>query len=108
MFWKECQRPMIGHRSKEASQLQRNISDKLKTLFYTNNEILLSTSSGSGLMEASARCLTNKRVAVFSIGSFGDRWYDMATSNGVPADLFKSELGNITTPEMVENALVDK
>lgn len=97
--------PMIGHRSKEASQLQRNISDKLKKLFYTNNEILLSTSSGSGLMEASVRCLTKKRAAVFSIGSFGDRWYEMATSNGVPADLFKSEPGTITTKEMVESAL---
>nr|WP_312576454.1 alanine--glyoxylate aminotransferase family protein [Sedimentibacter sp.] len=97
--------PMIGHRSKEASQLQRNISDKLRTLFYTNNEILLSTSSGSGLMESSVRCLTKKRVAVFSIGSFGDRWYDMATANGVPADLFKSELGSITMPEMVDDVL---
>jgi len=97
--------PMIGHRSKEASQLQRSISEKLKKLFYTNNEILLSTSSGSGLMEASVRCLTIKRAAVFSIGSFGDRWYEMATSNGVPADLFNSELGSITTPEMVEEVL---
>lgn len=97
--------PMIGHRGKEASKLQRDISDKLKRLFYTENEILLSTSSGSGLMEASVRCLTKKRAAVFSIGSFGDRWYEMATSNGVPADLFKSELGSITTPEMVHEAL---
>lgn len=97
--------PMIGHRSKEASQLQRNISNKLRTLFYTNNEILLSSSSGSGLMEASVRCLTKKRAAIFSIGSFGDRWYDMASSNGVPADLFKSELGSITTKEMVESVL---
>jgi len=97
--------PMIGHRTKEASLLQRNISNKLKMLFYTNNEILLSTSSGSGLMEASVRCLTKKKVAIFSIGSFGDRWYDMAISNGVPADLFSSELGSVTTNEMIDNAL---
>lgn len=96
---------MIGHRSKEASELQRNISDKLKTLFYTKNEILLSTSSGSGLMEAAVRCCTKSRAAVFSIGSFGDRWHEMAESNGVGADLFKSELGSITTPEMVDEAL---
>lgn len=97
--------PMIGHRSKEASKLQRDISDKLKRLFYTENEILLSTSSGSGLMEAAVRCMTTKRAAVFSIGSFGDRWYDMAISNGVPADLYKSELGSITTAKMVDEAL---
>ncbi|MDF2677126.1 MAG: putative aminotransferase [Bacillota bacterium] len=97
--------PMIGHRSKEASKLQRDISDKLKKLFYTENEILLSTSSGSGLMEGAVRCFTKKRAAIFSIGSFGDRWFEMAESNGVEADLFKSELGSITTPEMVEEAL---
>lgn len=97
--------PMIGHRSKEASKLQRDISEKLKKLFYTENEILLSTSSGSGLMEGAVRCFTKKRAAIFSIGSFGDRWFEMAESNGVEADLFKSELGSITTPEMVEEAL---
>ncbi len=96
---------MIGHRSKEASELQRNISDKLKKLFYTENEILLSTSSGSGLMEAAVRCCTKNRAAVFSIGSFGDRWHEMAESNGIEADLFKSEPGSITTPEMVDEVL---
>lgn len=97
--------PMIGHRSKEASQLQRDISNKLKELFYTSNEILLSTSSGSGLMEAAVRCCTKKKAAVFSIGSFGDRWHEMAVSNGIDADLFKSEPGSITTSEMVDAAL---
>ena len=46
--------PMIGHRSKEASNLQRDISNNLRKLFFTENEILLSSSSGSGLMEAAA------------------------------------------------------
>ena len=97
--------PMIGHRSKEASRLQRDISDKLRKLFYTENEILISTSSGSGLMEGAVRCCTKERAAIFSIGSFGDRWHEMAASNGVEADLFKSELGSVTTPKMVEEAL---
>lgn len=97
--------PQIGHRTKDASALQRSISEKLKKLMYTENEILLSTSSGSGLMEGAVRSCTRKRAAVFSVGAFGDRWYEMATSNNVPADLFKSELGKPTTPEMVEEAL---
>jgi aspartate aminotransferase-like enzyme len=97
--------PLIGHRSKEASKLQKDISDKLRKVFYTKNEIILSTSSGSGLMEAAVRCCTEKKAAVFSIGSFGDRWHEMAVSNGIEADLFKSELGSITTPEMVDEVL---
>ncbi|MBD3309046.1 aminotransferase class V-fold PLP-dependent enzyme [candidate division KSB3 bacterium] len=97
--------PMIGHRTKDASQLQREISDMAMKLFYTHNQILLSTSSGSGLMEGAVRSCTRKRAAVFSIGAFGDRWYDMAKNNNVPADKFTVEWGQATSPEQVDEAL---
>lgn len=95
----------IGHRTKEASALQRGISDKLRKVMYTKNEILLSTSSGSGLMEGAIRSCTRKRAACFAVGAFGKRWHKMAVTNGVPADLFESELGKETTPQMVDEAL---
>ena len=97
--------PMIGHRTKDASALQRSITEKLQKLMCTGNMILLSTSSGSGLMEGAVRSCTVKRAAVFSVGAFGDRWYKMAVSNNVPADIFASEPGKPTTPEMVDKAL---
>ena len=97
--------PMIGHRTKEASALQRSISEKMKKVMYTNSEILLSTTSGSGLMEGAIRSCTRKKAAVFSIGAFGDRWYKMAVSNRVPADKISSEPGKPTLPEMVDKAL---
>ncbi len=97
--------PQIGHRGKEASDLQEGISNKMQKLMYTDNQIILSTSSGSGLMEMAIRCCTKKAAAVFSVGAFGDRWYKMAVTNNIPADHFKSEDGMPTTPEMVEEAL---
>lgn len=97
--------PMIGHRSKAASALQAGIADKLRVLMATKNVVLLSTSSGSGLMEGAIRSCTRRRAAVFSIGAFGERWYKMATSNAVPADLFTVEPGRATLPEHVEAAL---
>lgn len=97
--------PMIGHRTKEASKLQKEISEKLQKVFLTKNQILLSTSSGSGLMEGAIRSFTRKKAAVFSVGAFGNRWYKMATTNNVPADLFESDAGNHTTVEMVDEAL---
>ena len=97
--------PMIGHRTKDMSNLQQGISEKLQKVMGTSNTIVLSTSSGSGLMEGAVRCFTSKKAAVFSIGAFGDRWYKMCTANGIPADLFQSELGQITTPEMIDKAL---
>ena len=98
-------KPMIGHRSKDASTIQRRISENMRKIFFTESEILLSTTSGSGLMEGAIRSCTAKRAAVFSVGAFGKRWYEMAITNNVEADLFEVEMGNATTPEMVEEAL---
>ena len=101
----EMSLPMIGHRSKKASEIQKRISDNMQKVLFTNNRILLSTSSGSGLMEGAIRSCTAKRAAVFSVGAFGDKWYKMAQTNGIPADKFSSEMGEPTTPEMVDAAL---
>lgn len=97
--------PLIGHRSKEASDLQRAISQKLQKLMYTRNEILLSTSSGSGLMEGAIRSCTRQRAAIFTCGSFGERWYEMAIANLVNADCFEVEYGQAVRGEMVEKVL---
>lgn len=95
----------IGHRSKEASKLQESIEEKMKKVFCTENTIILSTSSGSGLMEGAIRSCTGKRAAVFSAGAFGNKWFKMAESNGIPADKISSELGQPITVEMVDKAL---
>ncbi len=95
----------IGHRSVTATELQKSISENLQKLMYTKNLIVLSTSSGSGIMEMAIRSCTKKRAAVFSVGAFGDRWFKMAKTNNIPADIFKSEPEMPTTPKMVEEAL---
>ncbi|MGB2958840.1 MAG: alanine--glyoxylate aminotransferase family protein [Bacteroidota bacterium] len=97
--------PMIGHRTKDASKLQREISQKMRKVMFTENPILLSTSSGSGLMEGSIRSLTAKRAVVFSVGAFGNRWYKMAEANGIPADKWEAEWGKPVTPDIVDKYL---
>ena len=97
--------PMIGHRTKDASNLGENICKKIQKLFYTENPILLSTSSGTGLMEGSIRSLTAKRAVVFSIGAFGNRWAKLAKSNNVPVDKVEAEWGQPTLPEVVDKYL---
>ena len=97
--------PMIGHRSKAATELQKSISEKIQKVFYTDNTIVLSTSSGSGLMESAIRSCTSKKAAVFSIGSFGERWYKMAVTNGRDADIFRVPNGQATSAAEVDAAL---
>ncbi len=96
---------MIGHRTAAASELQRGVSQQLQKVFQTGEQILLSTSSGSGLMEGAVRCFTDRGVAVFSVGAFGKRWYEMARANGKTADLYEVPQGQATLPEAVEEAL---
>lgn len=97
--------PQISHRGEEASRLQKRISENMQKIWDTQEEILLSSSSGSGLMEGAIRSCTYKRAAVFSIGAFGRRWYEMAIDNGVDADIFESELGDASSPDMVDKVL---
>ena len=97
--------PMIGHRSKDASDLQRRITEKMRKVMFTENKIALSTSSGTGLMEGAIRGTVAKKAIVFSVGDFGNRWADLAKLNGVPADLHVEELGNPTMPETVDKYL---
>jgi aspartate aminotransferase-like enzyme len=100
--------PLIGHRSKEASALQRSISQKIQKLMYTGNAIILSTSSGSGLMEGAVRSCVRQRAAIFSCGAFGERWYEMAIANQVSADCFKVEYGQAIRGYMVDKVLKNK
>ncbi len=97
--------PMIGHRTPEASVLQKSISDKLRKLMYTENKIVLSTSSGTGLMEGAIRSITQKKAIVFATGAFGKRWHELAILNGIDADLHEEEKGNPILPETVDSYL---
>lgn len=97
--------PLISHRTKEATELQKNISNKLKKLMFTDNEIILSTSSACGLMEGALRSCTQKRAAMFSCGVFGNQWHQMTVTNNIPSDKFEVEWGKPITKDLVKKAL---
>ena len=49
----EQTKPLINHRGNEYSYLLKNCTDKLKQIFATDNDLYITTSSGTGVMEAS-------------------------------------------------------
>jgi|SRR5271157_1472236 len=104
---KELAKPNDTHRSKFIEDLTKSIKEGLKQVMSTNNDVLLFTSSGSGVMEACMRNLVadGEKAVVFSCGPFGDRWYKMGIANGKDVDLVKIPNGQGFTPEMVEDAL---
>lgn len=101
----ELSKPMISHRSPEYSRLQEQVSRKLQTLMFTDNPIILSASSGTGLMEMAVRSTTAKRAIIFSVGAFGNRWLEIARGNGVAADKHEVEWGENITPKVVDSYL---
>lgn len=101
-------RPMLPHRSKEFETIFRRAADRSRQLFYTQFRVFLTTSSGTGLHEASVRNFARKDVLVCANGAFGNRWYDVAVSNGKSADKLEAPWDQPLTPEGVFKALKSK
>jgi predicted phosphoserine aminotransferase len=97
--------PMFGHRSKDYSNLQGEVTPKVQKCLYTKNQIIFSTSSSTGLMEAAVRNFANKKVLACMCGAFSDRWAKIATSNGKEIVELKADWGKAIKPEMVDDAL---
>ena len=97
--------PMIGHRSKDFSELYDSVIPKIKKVLYTENKVFLSTSSATGLMEGAIRNCVNKKALNLVCGAFSKRWYQITKANGKAADAVEVEWGKAILPEMVRDAL---
>ncbi|MGD8490764.1 MAG: alanine--glyoxylate aminotransferase family protein [Anaerolineae bacterium] len=97
--------PMIGHRAKEYSDLQAEVTPKLQELLYTQQRVYLFASSSSGVMEGSVRQASTKRVLNTVCGAFSKRWHQMTVANGVPYGKLEVPMGQAITPELVDEAL---
>jgi aspartate aminotransferase-like enzyme len=97
--------PMIGHRAKEYSDLQAEVTPKLQNLVYTQQRVYLYASSSSGVMEGSVRQASTVRVLNTVCGAFSRRWYQMTAANGIACDKLEVSMGQAITPELVDDAL---
>ena len=97
--------PMIGHRAKEYSDLQAEVTPKLQKLLYTQQRVYLFATSSTGVMEGSIRQASLKRMLVTVCGAFSKRWYEIVQDNGVPCDKLEVTPGQAITVELVDQAL---
>jgi aspartate aminotransferase-like enzyme len=98
-------KPIVHHRSKEYSELQKNVTSKLQKLLYTEQRVYLFSSSSTGVMEGSIRQVTNKKILNTICGAFSQRWHEICTANGVPSETVEVEWGQAITPDIVDEAL---
>ncbi len=75
----ELGQPMIHHRAPEFDPIFEEVSQNLKYVFQTEQEVLTIVSSGTGAMEASVSNLLSegdKAIAIVG-GKFGERWAEL-------------------------------
>ena len=100
-------RPLIHHRSDEAKRVVAEVTEGLKDVFRTRNDVLILTSSGTGSMEAAVVNTVPRggKAIVLSAGVFGDRWAKICRAFGVEPVVLETEWGHQVDPNRVESAL---
>lgn len=97
----------IGHRSGEFSAIMAEVTQNLKWLHQTQNDVLVLTVSGTGAMEAGIINFLSPgdRVLVGSNGKFGDRWAKMSAAFGLEVETITAEWGQPLAPEAFRQKL---
>lgn len=98
---------MVGHRMPECIELIGRIKPKLKQVFMTDQTVLISASSGTGLWEGAVRNCTDRRVLNCVNGAFADRWREVTEANGKANDVLDVPWGQPIRPEQVAAHLDD-
>lgn len=101
--------PMINHRGPEFQRILNDVTDKLKQVFQTKNDVLILTGSGTGGLEAAAVNVLSPgdKVLAVSIGVFGDRFANIAKEFGAEVIPLKVEWGRAADPKAIRQAIKD-
>jgi aspartate aminotransferase-like enzyme len=97
----------IGHRSGDFSKVIAELTENLKWLHQTQNDVLMLTSSGTGAMEAGIINFLSAgdQVLVGNNGKFGERWAIVSRAYGLNVTEITAEWGQPLNPEDFRTAL---
>jgi len=100
-------RQMLNHRGPEFGAILRRVTDGLNWVFGTSRDVLSITTSGTGGLEAAVvnTLSPGDRVLAVSIGSFGDRFGNIAAAYGADVQWYKLEWGEAADPAEVGRRL---
>jgi aspartate aminotransferase-like enzyme len=101
--------PIDYHRSNATAALIKDVLEKLKHVFQTENDVLFLTSSGTGAMEGAVANLLSRgdKAIVIRSGKFGERWGEICTAYGIEVIPIDVTWGNSVEPHTVESALAE-
>jgi aspartate aminotransferase-like enzyme len=88
-------RPAINHRGPEFAEILGEITRGLQRLMGTSNDVLVLTTSGTGVMEAGlANALSpGDKALILNNGQFGERFMQIAAALGIAVDSIEAPWG---------------
>lgn len=99
--------PIIHHRTPEFSKIFMEVSEGLKYIFQTEQDVFILTSSGTGAMEAAVvnTLSPGDKAITINGGKFGERWGKICRAYGVQVREFELEWGEPFTKEQLVEEL---
>lgn len=100
-------KPIIGHRSGDFSLIMKEVTENLKWLHQTQNDVLIVAGSGTSAMEAGIINFLSAgdRVLVGDNGKFGERWAKVAKAYNLDVEVISAEWGQPLDPEAFREKL---
>lgn len=100
-------RPIINHRGPEFKILYDNITENLKYVFQTKNEVFVLTSSGTGTIECAVSNVVGSgdKVVVPVFGVFSQRLKEKTARRGAKIVEVPIEWGDAPTAEQIEQVI---
>jgi len=98
---------MVNHRGPEFAAILRRVTDGLNWVFGTSSDVLSFTTSGTGGLEVAVvnTLSPGDRVLSVSVGSFGDRFKNIAKAYGAEVESYATEWGEAADPAEVGRRL---
>jgi aspartate aminotransferase-like enzyme len=99
--------PIIHHRTPEFSKIFMEVTDNLKYVFGTKEDVFIFTSSGTGAMEGAVvnTLSPGDKVITINAGKFGERWGNICKAYGIAYKEIVVEWGADYSKEKLEAEL---
>ena len=102
--------PMINHRGPEFRELLPELEAGLRWAFQTTNDMLIFPASGTGGLESAVANIVSpgERVLAVTMGTFGDRFADLAAAFGAEVVRYPLPWGEGADPKDLDDLLTSE
>jgi aspartate aminotransferase-like enzyme len=97
-------RPIIHHRTPQFQVVLKEVTEGLKHVFQTKNDVFILASSGTGAMEAAVVNLLSPGDTVITVqgGKFGERWGEICNNYAINTEIMDVEWGKAVEPKAIK------